>query len=94
MVKLDSVEDAKYYGLYTLPAVVHFEEGIPNVYDDDMTKEDVMTWLTDQKTGSYIEKTTPALLQVSIFTLVQVFYFYMITNDPAEPYIKPISLKQ
>jgi len=64
MVKLDSTEHAKHYGLYSLPAVVHFEDGIPNVYDEDMTKEAVMAWLTDQKTGSFIEKVTPALLQV------------------------------
>jgi len=75
MVKLDSVEDAKHYGLYALPAVVHFEEGIPNVYDEDMTKEDVMTWLTDQKTGSYIEKTTPALLLVSA-VFVETFILF------------------
>ena len=66
MVKLDSVEHAKRYGLYSLPAIVHFEDGIPNVYDEDMTKEAVMAWLTDQKTGSFIEKVTPALLQVSL----------------------------
>jgi hypothetical protein len=48
MVKLDSTEHAKHYGLYSLPAVV----------------EAVMAWLTDQKTGSFIEKVTPALLQV------------------------------
>ena len=65
MVKLDSVEHAKRYGLYSLPAVVHFEEGVPNVYDEDMNQEAVMAWLTDQKTGSFIEKVTPALLQVS-----------------------------
>jgi hypothetical protein len=65
MVKLGSTEDAKRYGLYSLPAIVHFEDGVPNVYDEDMTKDAVMAWLTDQKTGAFIEKVTPALLQVS-----------------------------
>ena len=42
MVKLDSPEHAKKYGLYALPAVVYFEEGVPNVYDEDMTQGSIL----------------------------------------------------
>ena len=53
---MDDVQLAKKYGLFALPAIVHYEDGIPNVYDEDMTAEEVFSWLEDQKTGSYIEK--------------------------------------
>ena len=54
--KVDDVQIAKKYGLFALPALVHYEEGIPNVYDEDMATAEVLSWLDDQKTGSYIEK--------------------------------------
>lgn len=63
IVKLESAEDAKHYDLYNLPAVVHYEEGIPNVYDDDMTKEAIEQWLDDLKIGPHIGKATPAMLK-------------------------------
>ena len=37
-VKLESPDEAKKYDLYNLPAVVHYDEGVPNVFDDDLTK--------------------------------------------------------
>ena len=55
-MQVDDVQLAKKYGLFALPAIVHYEDGIPNVYDEDMTAEEVFSWLEDQKTGSYIEK--------------------------------------
>ena len=54
--QVDDVQLAKKYGLFALPAIVHYEDGIPNVYDEDMTAAEVFSWLEDQKTGSYIEK--------------------------------------
>lgn len=62
-VKLESAEEARKYDLYNLPAVVHYDEGIPNVYDDDLTKEAIEQWLEDLKIGPYIEKVTPAMLK-------------------------------
>ncbi len=47
---------AKRYGIFSLPTIVYYESGIPNVYDADMTKTDVLSWLEDQKTGAFIEK--------------------------------------
>lgn len=63
VVKIDSPEDAKKYDLYALPAVVHYDEGVPNLYDDDLTKEAVEQWLEDLKIGPHIEKVTPAMLK-------------------------------
>ena len=62
MVKVPSVNVAKEYGLYGLPAVVHFEKEVPNVYDGDLTQEALMNWLGDQKIESHIEKVTGAIL--------------------------------
>ena len=63
VVKLENAEEAKKYDLYNLPAVVHYEEGIPNVYDDDLSKEAIVQWLEDLKIGPTIEKVTPAMLK-------------------------------
>ena len=63
VVKLDNAEEAKKYDLYNLPAVVKYDEGIPNVYDDDLTKEAIVQWLEDLKIGPTIEKVTPAMLK-------------------------------
>ena len=66
VVKLESAEEAKKYDLYNLPAVVHYDEGIPNVYDDDLTREAIEQWLDDLKIGPNIEKVTPAMLKTMI----------------------------
>ena len=63
VVKLENAEEAKKYDLYNLPAVVRYEDGIPNVYDDDLTKEAIVQWLEDLKIGPTIEKVTPAMLK-------------------------------
>jgi predicted transcriptional regulator len=45
--------------------------GMPMTKKKNLTpwqQDAVMAWLTDQKTGSFIEKVTPALLQVRHLT--------------------------
>ena len=59
---MNDVQLAKRYGIFSLPTIVYYENGIPNVYDEDMTKTDVLSWLEDQKTGSFIEKVKSYLL--------------------------------
>ena len=56
----------KRYGLYSLPAVVHFELGRPNVYDGEMSGKALLNWFQEQKAGSYIERVTPELLQAQL----------------------------
>ena len=63
VVRLETAEEAKKYDLYNLPTVVHYDEGIPNVYDDDLTREAIEQWLQDLKIGPTIEKVTPAMLK-------------------------------
>ena len=45
VVRLETAEEAKKYDLYNLPAVVYYDEGIPNVYDDDLSREAIEQWL-------------------------------------------------
>ena len=59
----DASSANKRYGLYSLPAVVHFEDGKPNIYPGEMNSKALMNWLQDQKSSSYIERVTPELLQ-------------------------------
>ena len=63
MVRLESAEEAKKYDLYNLPAVVHYDEGVPNLYDDDLTRESIEQWLEGLKIGPNIGKVTPAMLK-------------------------------
>lgn len=50
-------------GLDTLPAVVYFEKGIPNVYDGDLEEEDdFLQWLVDQLEKDEIEDVTDEML--------------------------------
>ena len=37
--------------------------GIPNVYDDDLSKEAVIQWLEELQIGPHIAKVTPAMLK-------------------------------
>ena len=68
MIKVNNVGAAnKRYGLYSLPSVVYYEDGVPNVYDEELTGQSrLRTWLQRQKYGSYIEKVTSELLQTLI----------------------------
>ena len=62
MVKVDNPVIAKNYGLYALPAVIHFEEGIPNIYEGAPSPAAILNWLEEQKTSSSIEEVNGVLL--------------------------------
>ena len=80
MVKVDDLHLAKRYGMFSLPAVVHYEDGIPNVYDEDTSAAEVFSWLEDQKTGSFIEKVTPVLLQQYLFKKQEYIVTLFLSN--------------
>lgn len=62
-VKIDDPNAAEEYGLDTLPAVVYFEKGIPNVYDGDLEEEDeFLEWLVEQLEKDEIEDVTDEML--------------------------------
>ena len=48
-VKVSDAEEAKEYGIDTLPAVLYFENKIPSVYDEDLNNEnELLEWLVKQ----------------------------------------------
>lgn len=62
-VKIDDDAAADEFGLDSLPAVVYFEKGIPNVYDGDLQEEDqFLEWLVQQLEKDEIEDVTDEML--------------------------------
>ncbi|XP_076258660.1 hulk isoform X3 [Rhynchophorus ferrugineus] len=62
-VKIDDAAAADEYGLDTLPSVVYFEKGIPNLYDGDLEEEeDLLNWLVEQLEKDEIEDVTDEML--------------------------------
>lgn len=62
-VKIDDYQAVKEYGLDSLPAVVYFEKGIPNVYDGNVEEEnDILEWLVEQLEKDEIEDVTDEML--------------------------------
>lgn len=62
-VKIDDPHAVRQYGLDSLPSVVYFEKGIPNVYDKDLEEEDeILEWLVEQLEKDEIEDVTDEML--------------------------------
>lgn len=62
-VKIDDGAAADEFGLDSLPSVVYFEKGIPNVYDGDLHEEDeFLEWLVQQLEKDEIEDVTDEML--------------------------------
>lgn len=62
-VKIDDAAAADEYGLDSLPAIVYFEKGIPNVYDGELEEEDeFLEWLVAQLEKDEIEDVTDEML--------------------------------
>ena len=62
MVKIEDPLVAKNYGLYALPAVIHFEDGIPSIYEGAQSPRALLNWLEEQKTSAGIEEVNAVLL--------------------------------
>ncbi|XP_066251341.1 uncharacterized protein hlk isoform X2 [Euwallacea similis] len=77
-VKIDDPAAAEEYGLDSLPCVVYFEKGIPNVYDGDLEEEDeFLQWIVEQLEKDEIEDVTDEMLDKLIGegkTLAVLFY--------------------
>ncbi|CAG9857811.1 unnamed protein product [Phyllotreta striolata] len=62
-VKIDDFNAVKEYGLDSLPSVVYFEKGIPNIYDGDLEEEEeILEWLVEQLEKDEIEDVTDEML--------------------------------
>ncbi|KAL3277969.1 hypothetical protein HHI36_013309 [Cryptolaemus montrouzieri] len=66
-VKIDNDEEAKEYGIDSIPCLVYFEKGIPHVYEGDLLKEDeLLGWLLHQKKHSEIPEVTDEMMDILI----------------------------
>lgn len=62
-VKIDDDAAIKEFGIDSLPAVVYFEKGIPNIYDGDLEEEEeILEWLVQQLEKDEIEDVTDEML--------------------------------
>ncbi|KAL7646704.1 UNVERIFIED_CONTAM: hypothetical protein RMT77_001957 [Armadillidium vulgare] len=62
-VKIDNEEEAKEYGIETIPSLVYFESEIPYVYEGDLMKEEeVLAWLFHHVDDEEIADVTEQML--------------------------------
>lgn len=62
-VKIDDDAAVKEWGLESVPAIVYFEKGMPNIYDGDIEDESsVLEWLVQQQERDEIEDVTDEML--------------------------------
>lgn len=66
-VKIDNPEEAKEYGIDAVPSLIYFENGIPSVFEGDLTvEEQVLDWLIHQVESDEIEDVTDEMLDMLI----------------------------
>nr|CAG4638530.1 EOG090X0856 [Cyclestheria hislopi] len=66
-VKIDNPEEAQEYGIDDIPSLVYFENGIPSLYDGDLTDEEqLLEWLIHQVESDEIEDVTDEMLDMLI----------------------------
>lgn len=64
-VKIDNFDEAKEYGIDSVPSLLYFEKGIPTVYEGRLEDEEsVLTWLEQQTTSDEIEDITDEMLDL------------------------------
>ena len=77
----------KEYGISTLPALVHFSDGIPRVYLGDLEEqEEVLKWVSDNLETTTIEEVTAPILDMLIEAndnLAVIFYEHDDEQDNA-----------
>ncbi|GIY02017.1 thioredoxin domain-containing protein [Caerostris extrusa] len=85
LVRSESKVIADMYGIDNLPALVFFENGVPNIYPDDLSvEEEVLKWLLEQQSSDEIEDVSPKVLEQMIAKsehLAVLFYDKMIVNQ-------------
>jgi len=67
MLKTTDASFAEEVGVETYPALVFFKEGVPNLYEGDLSvEEEVLDWLTEMKVESHIELITRPMLETMV----------------------------
>ncbi|XP_046739138.1 uncharacterized protein LOC124407223 isoform X2 [Diprion similis] len=81
-VKIDDDEEAKEYGIDSLPTLVLFERRIPHVYEGDLMNEDqLLGWLLHQKRHSEIPEITDEMMEKLIETAPYLAVLFYDKND-------------
>ncbi|XP_055320467.1 uncharacterized protein LOC129577457 isoform X3 [Sitodiplosis mosellana] len=64
-VKIDNTDEAKEYGIDSVPSLLYFEKGIPTVFEGRLEDEEaVLKWLEQQTTSESIEDVTDEMLDL------------------------------
>lgn len=66
-VKIDNAEEAKEYGIDTIPTLLYFEKGIPTLYEGNLEDEvSLLKWLEQQTNSDQIEDITDEMLDLIV----------------------------
>lgn len=66
-VKIDNADEAKEYGIDSVPTLLYFEKGIPTVYEGKLKDEEsLLKWLEQQTNSDQIEDITDEMLDLII----------------------------
>ncbi|XP_055690225.1 uncharacterized protein LOC129793827 isoform X4 [Lutzomyia longipalpis] len=93
-VKTKDFSVAEEYGVVEYPALVYFEDGIPNVFEGQLNEEEeVLQWLITQRTEDRIELITRAMLETMVEeTTYLAVYFYKINCNICDQILEGLEL--
>ncbi|XP_014468405.1 PREDICTED: uncharacterized protein LOC106741192 isoform X4 [Dinoponera quadriceps] len=81
-VKISDLEEAKEYGIDSLPMLVFFERKIPHVYDGDLMNEDqLLGWLLHQKKHVEIPEVTDEMVEKLVETSPYIAVLFYDKDD-------------
>jgi len=81
MLKTTDSDFAVEVGVTTFPALVFFQDGIPNLYEGDMSvEEEVLDWLIEMKVENHIELITRPMLETMVGDIQYLAVFFYKTN--------------
>ena len=67
MVKTTDPDFSREVGISEFPGLVFFYNGVPNVFEGDITaEEEVLDWLIEMKVESHIELITRPMLETMV----------------------------
>ncbi|GAB0094572.1 Kynurenine 3-monooxygenase [Sergentomyia squamirostris] len=85
-VKTKDFSVAEEYGVVEYPALVYFEDGIPNVFEGQLQEEEeVLQWLITQRTEDRIELITRAMLETMVEETTYLAVYFLPPNNNKSP---------
>ncbi|XP_011061896.1 PREDICTED: uncharacterized protein LOC105150473 isoform X3 [Acromyrmex echinatior] len=81
-VKISDLDEAKEYGIDSLPTLVLFERKIPHIYDGDLMNEDqILGWLLHQKKHAEIPEVTDEMVEKLVETSPYIAVLFYDKDD-------------